>query len=183
MSSCCRVASLPDETRRQAGGCSGDSSQTLSAAADVTRSRQNIATVKLRVTQVDLFHYVGPYTNFFQRRSGYFFSSGRPIGFYEFVTKSRSRELFGFGADQYADFRFDVDGQSDYGWLEYDVTNQQHGPPQFQLIAYAYNTDGSPLPAGFIPEPRNLPLAFAALSLGAIGVREWRKGHRKPAEA
>ena len=29
MSSCCRVASLPDETRRQAGGCSGDSSQTL----------------------------------------------------------------------------------------------------------------------------------------------------------
>lgn len=167
-----RVLGVAAKTSKQIG---------FRAFAFMTRSNQTIAAVKARVTLFSPFHYIGPYTNFLQRRSGYFSSSGRPTGFYESVTKSRSREFFGFGADQYVDFRFDVDGQSDYGWLEYDITNQQHGPPQFQLIAYAYNTDGEPLPAGFVPEPRNLPLALGALSLGAIGVREWRKSRPKSA--
>ena len=86
--------------------------------------------------------------------------------------------IAGYG-DQYALFSFSVGPQTDYGWLELDLGI---GPyfPIVSTVAYAYDTSGKPIPAGYtgIPEPPQLPLALSALTLGAIGLREWRK-HRK----
>ena len=83
-------------------------------------------------------------------------------------------------SDEYELFRFPVGSHFDYGWLELSLYN--FGPaPDFIPIAYAYNTSGKPIPAGYtgIPEPAQLPVALSALSLGAIGLREWRKSRRK----
>lgn len=142
-----------------------------------------LKTAKSRVTHNIDFRIL-PYTHFIQKNSGYLFSSGIPVGFYESIVKTGSVARFGFGADQYALFRFDVDGQKDYGWLKYDALNEQHERPKILLLAYAYDTSGNPIPAGYtgIPEPSQLPLALGALSLGAIGLREWRK-RRKHSDA
>lgn len=86
--------------------------------------------------------------------------------------------------DAYALFRFNVGSQIDYGWLELRLSYDSSGP-LFSVLGYAYDTSGKPIPAGYtgIPEPTQLPLALSALSLGAIGVREWRKNRNKTAAA
>ena len=90
------------------------------------------------------------------------------------------RIIAGYG-DQYALFRFSVGPQTDYGWLELDLGINPYGYPIVTTVAYAYDTSGKPIPAGYtgIPEPAQLPVALSALSLGAIGLREWRKSRRK----
>lgn len=90
--------------------------------------------------------------------------------------------LAGYG-DQYALFRFSVGSQTDYGWLELDLGPSGYpADPVVSTVAYAYDTSGKPIPAGYtgIPEPREIPLALSALSLGAIGLREWRKRSGSP---
>ena len=87
--------------------------------------------------------------------------------------------------NEYALFRFDIGPKTDYGWLELSVnyvgTGGAGGPENYDLypvvdvLGYAYDTNGKPLPAGAIPEPQRLPLALGALALGAVGVTEWRK--------
>jgi len=74
---------------------------------------------------------------------------------------------------EYALFRFNVGPQTDYGWLELSVGFDPDS--DVDILGYAYDTNGKPLPAGDVPEPKHLPLALGALALGAIGVREWRK--------
>ena len=76
--------------------------------------------------------------------------------------------------DQFALFRFNVGSQTDYGWLELSLQNGFDTGPTLAILGYAYDTSGKPIPAGAIPEPRQLPLALAALALGAVGVRELR---------
>lgn len=139
-------------------------------------------TAKSIVTHDNAFK-IHPYTHFVQKNSGYTFSYGIPVGFHESIVKTGSVALSGFGTDQYVLFRFDVDGQSDYGWLEYDALNEQHEPPQVPLLAYAYDTSGKPIPAGYtgVPEPRELSLALSALSMGAVRVCEWRKKRKQTA--
>ncbi len=88
--------------------------------------------------------------------------------------------LAGYG-DQYALFRFSVGSQTDYGWLELDLGPSGYpADPVVSTLAYAYDTSGKRIPAGYtgIPEPPRLPLALSALTLGAIGLREWR--NRRP---
>ncbi|HEY6433781.1 MAG TPA: hypothetical protein VIZ17_17515 [Acetobacteraceae bacterium] len=75
--------------------------------------------------------------------------------------------------DKYALFRFDVGGQTDYGWLELSVGGGQY--PVVNVLGYAYQTNGKPIKAGDVPEPQRLPIALGALALGAIGLKEWRK--------
>ena len=83
-------------------------------------------------------------------------------------------------SNQFALFRFDVGSQTDYGWLELSLRNGFDTGPIVDVIGYAYDTSGKPIPAGAVPEPKELPLALAALALGAMGVRELR-GKRKAA--
>ncbi|HEY6433780.1 MAG TPA: hypothetical protein VIZ17_17510 [Acetobacteraceae bacterium] len=75
--------------------------------------------------------------------------------------------------DKYALFRFNVGGQLDYGWLELSV--QGGDDPFVDVLGYAYQTNGSPIEAGAVPEPQQLPAALCAFALGAIGLKEWRK--------
>lgn len=85
--------------------------------------------------------------------------------------------LAGYG-DQYALFRFSVGSQTDYGWLELNLGPSGYpADPVVSTVAYAYDTSGKRIPAGYtgIPEPPQFPVALGALSLGAIGLREWRK--------
>ncbi len=82
-------------------------------------------------------------------------------------------------SNAYALFRFDVGSQTDYGWLKLSLSYPPTGGPDFTISAYAYDTSGRPIPAGFVPEPQELPLAMSALALGALGMREWRKGRGK----
>ena len=81
---------------------------------------------------------------------------------------------------EYALFRFDVGPQTDYGWLELSLSYAATGEPDFTISAYAYDTSGKTIPAGSVPEPQDLPLAMSALTLGALGLREWRKCRTKP---
>ena len=68
---------------------------------------------------------------------------------------------------------------TDYGWVEF-VTTSATGFPA-TIIGYAYNnTTGGAIAAGQIinavPEPTtSAALGFGALSLGAAGLRRWRK--------
>lgn len=84
-------------------------------------------------------------------------------------------------SDQYALFRFKVDAQTDYGWLELSLSYPSTGGPTFTILGYAYDTSGNPIPAGYtgIPAPPQLPLTLNALALGAIGLHEWRKNRSK----
>ena len=82
-------------------------------------------------------------------------------------------------SNDYELFRFPVGSHFDYGWLELSL-NWDNGP-YLTPVAYAYDTSGKPIPAGYtgIPEPRELPLALSALTLGALGLRDWRKSRTK----
>ncbi len=95
------------------------------------------------------------------------------LGVARFYSSNTKYELAGYGK-QYALFRFDVGPQTDYGWLEMNLSYSRDSGPLLQLIAYAYDTSGKPIAAGAIPEPGHLPLAIGAFALGAIGLREWR---------
>ena len=84
-------------------------------------------------------------------------------------------------SDEYELFRFPVGSHFDYGWLELSLDASPYGGAvELTPIAYAYETSGRPIPAGYtgIPEPPQLPLALSALAFGAIGLREWR--NRRP---
>ena len=117
-------------------------------------------------------------------RYGYIFSYGptRSIGL---INGYRHTAVTSYSpasySNQFALFRFDVGSQTDYGWLELSLRNGFDTGPIVDVIGYAYDTSGKPIPAGAVPEPKHLPLALAALALGAIGVRELRAKHKAAA--
>jgi hypothetical protein len=66
----------------------------------------------------------------------------------------------------YASFQFtDTSGNQEYGWLQLSASAYA---PQVQLDAWAYTET--------VPEPSSISMAgLAALALGAVGMRRWRK--------
>ncbi|HXA51627.1 MAG TPA: PEP-CTERM sorting domain-containing protein [Candidatus Acidoferrum sp.] len=93
----------------------------------------------------------------------------------------------------YSLFQFDDGSNTLYGWIQlsYSVSGQ-FGPdaifgPELTIHNYAWDDSGAPLPAGQsldasqIPEPATaVSTGLAALALGAVGLRQWRKT-REPA--
>jgi hypothetical protein len=64
-----------------------------------------------------------------------------------------------------------------YGWIDVSLSNpDDKSGPDLTIFSYAYDNTGAPIPMGAIPEPAPTSLlALGALTLGAKGVRAWRK--------
>jgi hypothetical protein len=69
-----------------------------------------------------------------------------------------------------------------YGWIDLSLSNPGGGVgPDVTIFSYAFETTGATLAMGAIPEPAPVTLlALGALTLGATGLRSWR---RKRAQA
>jgi hypothetical protein len=87
--------------------------------------------------------------------------------------------------DKYLLFRFKDSTQAGnplrYGWVELSLANSagNTGHPLISVEGYAYDTTGAFLASGQVPEP-SAPalLALGALTLGAKGLRSWRKNRQ-----
>ena len=77
---------------------------------------------------------------------------------------------------EYLSYYF-VDGdQNFYGWVKVSLSNESSGDPTVTIYGYAYDTSGNPIATGAVPEPSSAAiLALGALTLGAKGVRSWRR--------
>jgi len=63
-----------------------------------------------------------------------------------------------------------------YGWVDLSLVNVSGAPPIVTIFGYAYDNTGLPLPTGVVPEPAPMALlALGALTLGAKGIRSWRR--------
>lgn len=63
-----------------------------------------------------------------------------------------------------------------YGWIEVSMSNENSSDPNVTIYGYAYDTTGAQLATGIIPEPSSAALlALGALTLGAKGLRSWRR--------
>jgi hypothetical protein len=84
--------------------------------------------------------------------------------------------------DRYALFRFQDSLNTYYGWihLSFSISGQFGDNPEFGpdllIHDWAYDDSGALLAAGEAPEPSNaISTGLAALALGAVGLRRWRK--------
>ena len=84
--------------------------------------------------------------------------------------------------DRYALFNFQDSGNTYYGWihLSFSISGQFGDNPEFGpdllIHDWAYDDSGALLAAGEAPEPSNaISTGLAALALGAVGLRRWRK--------
>jgi hypothetical protein len=116
--------------------------------------------------------------------SGIFPVAQRFITYNPSNATTRSTSLFPAGATTgYALFKFDdpaCGGGSCYGWVQMQVAFQPNGP-NVDILGWAYDTSGNPLPAGTgaVPEPSTMAMTgLAALVLGAKGVRQWRRARK-----
>jgi len=81
---------------------------------------------------------------------------------------------------QYLAFQFQDSSQGNAlrnGWIELsEHFPPSGGGPEVTVFGYAYDTTGAAIPTGIVPEPSSATLmAFGALTLGAAGVRSWRR--------
>lgn len=92
--------------------------------------------------------------------------------------------------DQYLLFEFKDSTQPGspmrYGWVELSLNNGDGNTalPDLAIEGYAYDTSGAFLSSGQVPEP-SAPalLALGALTLGAKGLRSWRKNRQTNTKA
>ncbi len=80
---------------------------------------------------------------------------------------------------QYLAFQFKDSTQGNKwlnGWVEVSEHFPASGGPEVAIFGYAYDSTGAALATGIAPEPSSASLlAFGALTLGAAGVRSWRR--------
>jgi hypothetical protein len=66
-----------------------------------------------------------------------------------------------------------------FGWVELSLANSANnneGQPDLTIEGYAWDTTGAKLASGQVPEPSATALlVLGALTLGAKGIRSWRK--------
>ena len=120
---------------------------------------------------------------------------GRSWGSYSTYYSGRYSFASTFGHqpfnNQYAMFVFDQGGNTFYGWMQlsYSVSAQFGGDaafgPEVTIHDFAWDDSGAFIPAGqtsdasAVPEPGTFASAgLAALALGAVGLRSWRKNRK-----
>jgi len=63
-----------------------------------------------------------------------------------------------------------------YGWVDLSLFNATGGQPIVTVFGYAYDNTGAKIPTGSVPEPAPIALlTLGALTLGAKGLRAWRR--------
>jgi MYXO-CTERM domain-containing protein len=74
-------------------------------------------------------------------------------------------------------------GRGDYGWLRVMVSDagSPNYPNELEVLDYAYDTTGNPIPAGFTGAPEPGTSALAVLALGAAGITAWRRRRNEAA--
>jgi hypothetical protein len=117
-------------------------------------------------------------------------TNGKSITTYQRIFKSSHHStnvLQDRLGDFYFLFTFSPTGSQDlYGWLHLNGLPPDPcgcGPTlDTQLIDMAYDDTGAFIQTGASPEPATaIPTGFAALALGATGVRRWRKSRKQAA--
>ncbi|WOO43481.1 hypothetical protein [Rubellicoccus peritrichatus] len=125
----------------------GGELQTIAKDAYLTAGANWMQTASnIANTSVGIFNVGGTVQN---GESFYF-------GFYFAQTISGPRDALGWALAQ----------------VDFDSINNE---ASFTIFEWAYQTDGSPIPAGAIPEPAAVATGLGALALGAAGIRRWRK--------
>lgn len=89
---------------------------------------------------------------------------------------------------EYLSLRFKDSGATLYGWVEISLKNGELGypaqatnGPDVTIYGYAYDNQGNKITMGTVPEPAPAAiLAFGALTLGAKGLRSWRRNRVAP---
>ena len=80
------------------------------------------------------------------------------------------------------EFTNDTTGATNYGWVEFTTTSTTGFPAT--IVGYAYDNTGGSIVVGqttSVPEPgTTAAMGLGALSLGAVGLRRWRK-NKQPA--
>jgi hypothetical protein len=73
--------------------------------------------------------------------------------------------------------------QDRFGWIEFGLTIGANTSPRVTIYRFAYDSSGSHMPMGAVPEPA-LPslLALGAMAWGAKGVRAWRRNQNSAAK-
>jgi len=72
-----------------------------------------------------------------------------------------------------------------YGWVDLSLSNANGAIPELTIFGYAYDDTGAEIPTGATVIPELAPmalLALGALTLGARGLRTWRR-NRIPASS
>ena len=73
-----------------------------------------------------------------------------------------------------------------FGWMQVTLSNPSNaGDPSLTLFGYAYDDTGAQIPMGAlgVPEPSSLGMmVLGALTLGAAGVRNWRRNRNPKSE-
>lgn len=118
--------------------------------------------------------YWGSYTSYYSGRRSYVSAFGHPP----------------FN-NEYALFVFDQGGNTFYGWMQLSYSvSAQFGPdgafgPELTIHDFAWDDSGALIQAGqtvdgsAVPEPGTFASAgLAALALGAVGLRSWRKNRK-----
>ncbi|MEM0965135.1 MAG: hypothetical protein AAGJ81_03145 [Verrucomicrobiota bacterium] len=82
---------------------------------------------------------------------------------------------FSIGQSSLIGFRFDISGNTHYGWLRLEPTAGPVGRGITISEAYYESTPDTPIAAGAIPEPANAAVGLGLLALGAAGLRRWRR--------
>jgi hypothetical protein len=88
----------------------------------------------------------------------------------------------GSGYDhQYYAFRFTNGVVPLYGWVEVGLNVGGGNGPSLTVYGYAYDNTGAQIAMGAVPEPDSTALlALGALTLGAKGLRHWRRNRTAP---
>jgi hypothetical protein len=85
--------------------------------------------------------------------------------------------------NQYYAFKFQDSTQGSamrYGWVQVSLDNSNYEPPgigpYLTIFGWAYDDTGDKIPMGAIPEPSSAAIfALGALTVGANGLRSWRR--------
>lgn len=110
-------------------------------------------------------------------------TSGSPYGLLASDTSGSKFNNFDSGND-FIGFSFEKDGNTHYGWLQFDVADANSGNDGgLQVTSLVGQYESTPNTAIVIPEPSTYALGLGLLAAGAAGIRARRRMKKAKAES